>query len=131
MDRGLCRGGRAPVDADVGAEQLCFVVLTEAGMGGAQPARTPIADLVVTGLLIGNFRVIELHRGIRLFLGKLLIEGLVVARLAPAVRGRVTLVEQVVDTPVDQGVFLSQLVFVVDAVLVRTHLSTMAQVAPG
>lgn len=130
MNRGFFGRGRATVDADVGPEQLCLVVLAEAGIRGNQPAGPPIPDLVLAGLLVGNLGIVELHRGIRLFLGQQLVEGLVVTRFPPTVRRRVTLVEQIVHTPVDQGVLLSQLVVVIDAVPVTTHVSTMAQVGP-
>jgi hypothetical protein len=120
VDGRLFGGRAAPVDADVGRQQVRFVVHVHALVGRDQPARAVVADLVLLGEGLGDVGagifIVELHRRVGFLLGEKLVQGLVVAGFLPLLRRRVALVQDVVDATVDEGVLLGKLIVVIGAV---------------
>ncbi len=88
----------------------------EPPVGCDQPARPDTAHLVVSGLFVRDEGLVQLHRGVRDLRGQELVERVVIARFLPFLRRRVALVQEIVDTAVEQGVLLRQLIVIVDAV---------------
>jgi hypothetical protein len=131
------------VDADVLGDQLVLVVTVRALVRRHQAAGAFDADLGTADVLA----VLRVGIDVRLLLGDPLVERLPLHRFVgrrtesfargPLLRRRVALVEQILDTPIVQGVLRLQLIFVVDAVaavvltVVLRHAPTLARTTPS
>ena len=131
MNGGLLGGGRASVDTDIISEQLGVYVFAKPLIRRDKSTSSRASNLIMLrkfGLTLGFVRalllvlvgrVIYVHCGIWLFLGKQLLqafrrraEGATSVRLLGR---RISLVEHVVDATVDEGVFWLQLVVLIHA----------------
>ena len=141
---GLLGGGCASVDTDVISHQVCLLVLAKTLVRRDKSTSSRASNLIMLrkfGLTLGFVgalllvlvvRVVYLHRRVRLFLGKKLVQA-----FGSRIEGgtsvwplgrRISLVKYVVDPAIDEGVLRLKLVVLIHAVFAirSTHDSTMS-----